>query len=60
MTRVLSVLLRSFLLLFLPDSLAPNVTQCLVRHTVQNVLRQLTAFPLGSLAVQSACMLQAI
>lgn len=33
MTRVLSVLLRSFLLLFLPDSLAPNVTRCLVLAT---------------------------
>lgn len=33
MTRVLSVLLRSFLFLFLPDSLAPNVTQCLVLAT---------------------------
>lgn len=36
MTRVLSVLLRSFLFFFLPDSLAPNVTQCLVL-TVQKM-----------------------
>lgn len=59
MTRVLSVLLRSFLLLFLPDSVAPNVSQCLVL-AIQNVLRQVISFPLSRWAVQSACVPQAV
>lgn len=53
MARVLSVWLRSFVLLFLPDSVAPkSVTQCLVLP-VQEVafLDELRSFELLGRAV---------